>query len=50
MMTVVMMTGVVMVVVVMVVTIIAIIISLGYQPDNAGDTGNDDGIFRHGDR
>ena len=47
MMTVVMMM--VMVVVVMV-TIIAIIICLGYQPDHTGDTGNDDGILRHGDR
>ena len=46
-----MMTVVVMMVVVMVVvTIIAIIICLGYQPDNAGDTGNDDGVLRHGDR
>lgn len=40
----------VMVVVMVVVTIIAIIICLGYQPDNAGDTGNDDGVLRHGDR
>ncbi len=47
-----MMTVVVMMVmmVVVVVTIIAITICLGYQPDNAGDTGNDDGVLRHGDR
>jgi hypothetical protein len=45
-----MMTVVVMMVVVVIVTIIAIIICLGYQPDNAGDTGNDDGVLRHGDR
>ena len=44
------MMTVVVVMVMVVVTIIAIIISLGYQPDNAGDTGNDDGVLRHGDR
>lgn len=46
-----MMTVVVMMVVVMVVvTIIAIIICLGYQPDHTGNPGDNDGIFRYGDR
>ena len=44
-----MMTVVVMMVMV-VVTIIAIIICLGYQPDHTGNPGDNDGIFRHGDR
>ena len=39
-----------MVMMVAVMAIVAIIISLGQQPDNAGNTRNNDGIFCHRDR